>query len=81
MEIFNRGQSAVAERLYNDDDWSEIKVPARWEDEGYRGYDGFAWYRKKVRVPSVFKNRNVYLELGYIDDVDEVYFNGEKIGQ
>ncbi|MCF8362324.1 MAG: glycoside hydrolase [Prolixibacteraceae bacterium] len=70
-----------SQRLYNDDTWSEIKVPARWEDEGYRGYDGFAWYRKYVRVPSVFKDRNVYLELGYVDDVDEVYFNGEKIGQ
>lgn len=70
-----------AGRLFNDGEWSEIRVPARWEDEGYRGYDGFAWYRKNVRVPSVFKNRNVYLELGYVDDVDEVYFNGEKIGR
>jgi hypothetical protein len=70
-----------SKRLFNDDNWSEIKVPARWEDEGYRGYDGFAWYRKQIRIPSVFKNRNVYLELGYVDDVDEVYFNGEKIGQ
>jgi len=66
---------------FNDSNWEKIKVPARWEEEGYQGYNGFAWYRISVVVPEDFKNRIVYLELGYIDDVDEIYFNGEKIGQ
>jgi hypothetical protein len=70
-----------AQPQFNDNGWDNIRVPARWEDEGYRGYNGFAWYRKAIRIPSAFKNRSVYLELGYVDDVDEVYFNGEKIGQ
>lgn len=66
---------------FNDSNWEKINVPARWEEEGYQGYNGFAWYRTSVVVPEDFKNRIVYLELGYIDDVDEIYFNGEKIGQ
>lgn len=65
---------------YNDNAWDRIYVPARWEEQGYQGYDGYAWYRKIFVVPNSFKNRNVFLELGYIDDVDEVYFNGQKIG-
>lgn len=66
--------------VYDDRSWDNIKVPARWEEEGYQGYNGYAWYRKFFNVPSSFQNRNLYLELGYVDDVDEVYFNGRKIG-
>lgn len=66
---------------FNDSQWSKIYVPARWEEEGYQGYDGYAWYRKTVEIPSSFNNRNLTLELGCIDDVDEVFFNGQKIGQ
>ncbi|WP_133464247.1 glycoside hydrolase [Sunxiuqinia elliptica] len=66
---------------YNDANWQEIEVPARWEDEGFRGYDGYAWYRKTVYLGTELKNKNLILELGYIDDVDEVFINGVKIGQ
>jgi sialate O-acetylesterase len=47
---------------------------------GFNGYNGYAFYRKKVTVPAGLKGRNLYLNLGYIDDVDEVYINGRKIG-
>lgn len=66
---------------YYDADWDLIKVPARWEEQGFNGYNGYAWYRKSIAIPETFKDRAVYLELGYIDDVDEVFFNGHKIGQ
>jgi sialate O-acetylesterase len=65
---------------YNDSGWENIKVPASWEDQGFNGYNGYAFYRKKVTFPSVYKGRMIYLNLGYIDDVDEVYLNGHKIG-
>jgi len=66
---------------FDDSQWGKIYVPARWEDEGYQGYDGYAWYRKTVEIPSSLTNRNLTLELGCIDDVDEVFFNGQKVGQ
>lgn len=65
---------------YNDSDWESIRVPSAWEDEGFNGYNGYAFYRKKVNISSGFKGRILYLNMGYIDDVDEVYFNGRKIG-
>lgn len=65
---------------YNDSDWEEIKVPSSWENQGFHGYNGYAWYRKYFSFPQNISDKNIYLHLGYVDDVDEVYFNGQLIG-
>jgi sialate O-acetylesterase len=65
---------------FNDSSWETIKVPSPWEDQGFNGYNGYAFYRKKITIPSLYKGRMLYLNMGYIDDVDEVYVNGHKIG-
>lgn len=65
---------------YNDSNWENIKVPSAWEDQGFNGYDGFGWYRKKFIIAPEFKNSAIYLNLGYIDDADEVYVNGHLVG-
>ncbi len=66
---------------YNDSEWEIIEVPARWENEGFPGYDGFAWYRKSFKITSISDKNHAYVKLGRIDDTDAVYFNGELIGQ
>lgn len=65
---------------YDDSDWEEIYVPRRWEREGFNGYDGYAWYRTTFEGKDLDGEKTVYIKLGYIDDVDEVFVNGEKIG-
>ena len=65
---------------YDDEDWEEVKAPSSWENEGYHGYNGYAWYRKHFQVRSRYKNHAINLHLGRIDDVDEVYVNGNLIG-
>lgn len=65
---------------FNDNNWDEIYVPSSWEDEGFHGYNGYAWYRKKFKTPNSIKNKSIYISLGYIDDVDAVYLNGKLIG-
>ncbi len=69
-----------AAATYNDGNWTQISVPSPWEDQGYPGYDGYAWYRKHFQVPSDWSDRSLYLELGTVDDVDEVFVNGRMIG-
>ena len=64
----------------NDERWKIISVPGFWENQGYANYDGYAWYRRKVILPDSLMTDNLILALGKIDDIDEVYFNGEKIG-
>lgn len=66
---------------FDDSDWETIDVPKRWENEGFYGYDGYAWYRTKFELGKEYENLPMFLSLGYIDDVDEVFFNGVKIGR
>lgn len=65
---------------YNDDSWESIRVPSPWEDQGFYGYNGYGTYRKEFTVPADMKGKSLYLQLGYVDDVDETYINGKKIG-
>jgi hypothetical protein len=65
---------------YDDSKWEIVKVPSTWEDEGFHGYDGYAWYRKSFNIPSKAKGKSLTLILGRIDDADEVYFNNVLIG-
>jgi sialate O-acetylesterase len=66
---------------FNDESWESIYTPKNWERQGYVGYDGFAWYRKTLFIPSVSEKSTLFLHLGNIDDADEVYLNGKLIGK
>jgi sialate O-acetylesterase len=65
---------------FNDGAWTSIHVPAYWEDEGFPGYDGYAWYRTKFNAPAEWEGKSLYIQLGRIDDVDKVYVNGKPVG-
>jgi sialate O-acetylesterase len=65
---------------YDDRTWENVRVPSAWEDEGFLSYNGFAWYRYSFDGSKLNELGNLTLNLGYIDDVNETYFNGELIG-
>jgi hypothetical protein len=65
---------------FDDSRWDMIRVPSHWEDDGFNGYDGFAWYRTKFDGSALNKDEVYYLNLGFIDDCDEVYINGRPVG-
>ena len=65
---------------FDDRNWGKIYAPSPWEDEGFNGYDGFAWYRRQFDGKALSKDENYFLKLGFIDDCDEVYLNGVLIG-
>lgn len=69
-----------AKPSFDDSKWDRLYVPSYWENEGYEGYNGYAWYRKTFRLSKKHDQGSLYLQLGRIDDVDEVYFNGVLIG-
>jgi sialate O-acetylesterase len=68
-----------ADPKFNDSKWQEIYVPANWEDEGYPGYDGYAWYRIHFNVEKDWLSKDLLLDLGLIDDIDETYINGQFV--
>ncbi|MDD2798051.1 MAG: acetylxylan esterase [Bacteroidales bacterium] len=69
---------------YNSSHWKNIKSGAVWEEQGFKNYDGFAWYRKKVYIPVELKTEalekgGLELSLGTVNDVDQTYFNGKMV--
>lgn len=65
---------------YNDSDWDKVYVPRSWEGNGFKDYNGFAWYRTEFKLSDDIIEETIYLSLGYIDDTEEVYVNGHYIG-
>jgi len=84
---FARGDSSQwASPAYNDLKWQHIEVNKPWEEQGYPNYDGFGWYRLHFMLPSSIKEKaflkdSIRINLGIVDDNDEVYLNGKLIGE
>jgi sialate O-acetylesterase len=71
---------AWADPSASEKSWDTVFVPARWEDQGYPGYNGYGWYRKHFTVSQEWKGKKLWLMAGIVDDVDEVFVNGHFIG-
>jgi len=71
---------------FSDSNWKPIEVDRIWESQGVDPYDGFAWYRIKFVIPSSLK-KSAYLKdslkvfLGKINNFDQVFLNGQMIGE
>lgn len=62
-------------------DWMPMPVPGMWEQcKSFKKYDGFAWYRCFVQVPGSWAGNELTLSLNVIQDTDETFFNGFKVG-
>jgi hypothetical protein len=69
------------EQTLDDAGWSDVEVPNEWEKyNGLVNYDGMGWYRLRFYLPSGWRETDLTLHLGRIDDCDETYLNGKLIG-
>ena len=69
-----------------DSAWKSINLNTHWEEQGFEGYNGYAWYRIHFNLTTAFKNQGVLKEdieffLSRIDDADIAYLNGVEIGR
>lgn len=60
--------------------WRSINIPGYWEDQGVRDLNGVVWYRKEIALPQSMEGKEAKVFLGRIVDADELYINGEKVG-
>ena len=60
--------------------WETVAAGTPWERVGHEGLDGFAWYRVHVTLPRRPPSGPLVLELGRIDDCDETFVNGQRVG-
>jgi sialate O-acetylesterase len=76
-------KNAVAlwkENNFNDSKWPHMQVPGLWEQQSLPGFDGVVWFRKLIDIPAASAGKPADISLGVIDDNDETYINGVKIG-
>lgn len=66
---------------FDDSDWATINIGQAYEDQGYAGYDGWAWYRATFTV-AADSVRSVLMAFGGFGAKDAfVYVNGHLVGQ
>lgn len=65
---------------YDDRNWKTIATPGLWEERGYRGINGVAWYRKSFTLDKKQSESDLVLSLGMIDDSDSCWVNGVEVG-
>jgi len=64
----------------NDDNWPHMKLPNAWESQGYEDLDGVVWFRKTIVLNEAQAGKTATIELAQIDDIDETFVNGTKVG-
>lgn len=77
---------AWAQPGFKDAAWKFLEAGIRWEYQGYKKYDGYAWYRVKFYLPASMKDKaffrdSLQITLGKIDDHDQTFLNGKLLGQ
>lgn len=63
-------------------DWQDINTANSWEESEIselKGFDGVVWFQKSFEIEKI-DAKEAIIKLGKIDDFDEVYINGQKVG-
>lgn len=63
-----------------DDGWSRVTLPATLSGDGLEHFDGVVYFRRTVELPPAAEGRAGMLELGPIDDRDDAWVNGVRVG-
>jgi len=66
---------------FDDRRWAEIRTGTPWEQQGFAGYNGYAWYRFHFRLTSGLWRDSLRISMGKIDDADEIWLNGTYLGK
>lgn len=56
-----------------------VELPERWSQGELADFDGVVDYRRSLRLPDGLVGEQLVLELGAIDDMDTVLWNGERV--
>ena len=65
----------------DDSAWEPIQTNKSWGAQQHFNYTGHAWYRRHITIdPATNPNLDLSIFIRHIDDVYELYWNGEKIG-
>ena len=75
------GEAAAAPDFAEGEGWKDASMPFSFEESVAKGFDGFVWLRRSFDVtPEQAAATNATLLLGAIDDSDDAFLNGAKVG-
>jgi sialate O-acetylesterase len=78
----NRAEAELWKEVnYNDEAWRVMKAPMLWEAQELNDFDGVVWLRKRFTLEKGLSGLPGKLSLAKIDDSDETYVNGIKVGE
>ncbi|HEU5072243.1 MAG TPA: glycoside hydrolase family 2 TIM barrel-domain containing protein [Verrucomicrobiae bacterium] len=79
---FHKGDDAAWKgRELDDGSWQPVALPDNWEHHSnYTNDNVYGWFRRRIGIPAECKGKDFDLLLGCVDDVDETFLNGERIG-
>ncbi|HMW46783.1 MAG TPA: sialate O-acetylesterase [Cellvibrionaceae bacterium] len=61
--------------------WPTLQVPGMWQAQGIDFKNGVTWLKKNIQLTPAQTQQAATLWLGTLVDADQVYINGEAIGQ
>lgn len=65
---------------YDHSSWKLMKLPNLWEGQNLADLDGVVWFRKEFELRADQAAKGGTLQLAMIDDWDDTYVNGQKVG-
>jgi beta-galactosidase len=79
---FNKGDNTLwKDPNFDDSSWQTVKLPSTWEEHSnYLQENVYGWFRRELSIPVELKGKDIFINVGKIDDADETYFNGVKVG-
>ncbi|MBR1518083.1 MAG: 9-O-acetylesterase [Prevotella sp.] len=60
--------------------WKDAQQPGNLGDNEFSSFDGIFWIRRTIDIPAAWAGKDLTLRLGNVDDIDQTFFNGEKVG-
>ena len=66
---------------FDDSAWQTVRLPTHWSTHT-RGdiVNKVGWYRRRITIPTALRGQDIVIQLGKVDDADETFVNGVKVG-
>lgn len=79
---FNKGDDTLWKNPdVSDGSWETVKLPATWEEHSnYTEDNVYGWFRRELTISADLQGKDIFINVGKIDDADETFFNGVKVG-
>lgn len=66
---------------YDFQDWPTLLLPSYFDRTVLSRHQGSAWFKRTIDLPADWEGEDLMLNIGLIDDNDQVWINGTMVGE